>query len=102
MVAEVGDDSPTPASFGGQSEISASIPEELDNEMKEYIQMRMREAENEAIQEYLILKSVRERAPAPADATPGKCVAIVTDPQNKTQSTLETRTIHHSAIRDIP
>ena len=64
--------------------------------------MRMKEAENEAIQEYLMLKSVRGRDPAPAGATPGNSVAIATDPQNKTESTLETRTIHHSAKRDIP
>jgi hypothetical protein len=100
--AEVGDDAPTPLSLGGQSEISSGHPEELDNEMKEYIQMRMREAETEAIQEYLMLKSVKGRDPAHAGATPGKSVAIATDPQNKTQSTLETRTIHHSAKKDIP
>ena len=100
--AEVGDDAPTPASLGGQSDISSGNPEELDTEMKEYIQMRKKEAKNEAIQEYLMLKSVRGRDPAPAGATPGKSVAIATDPQNKTPSTLETRTIHHSAKRDIP
>jgi hypothetical protein len=87
---------------GGKSDISSGIPEEVDNEMKDYIQMRMREAETEAIQEYLMLKSGKGRVPAPADATPGNSVAIATDPQNKTQSTLETRTIHHSTKRDIP
>ena len=56
MVAEGGDDAPTPDSLGG-TEISSGIPEELDNEMKVYIQMRMREAEIEALQEYLLLKS---------------------------------------------
>jgi TnpA family transposase len=60
MVAEVGDDVPTPDSLGGKSDISSGIPEEVDNEMKDYIQMRMREAETEAIQEYLMLKSGKD------------------------------------------
>ena len=84
-----------------RSSISSGVPSILQNEMQDYIRMRVNEAEQEAIREFIESKSLRN-IPTIQGNNSGNIAAIAAEPVAKTPKVVETRTIHRSYMKDIP